>query len=344
MREAIQASALEAKPVEWLWRERIPKGMITIVAGRPDQGKGLFAAHLAAEVSREGKNVLYSAAEDDPSRMTRPRLEAAGADLDRVLIWNFRLPLMGDALYDRIIENEASLVVMDPFASHLSGGVSRHSDNVRTVTDPLAEVAHETGCAFLIVEHALKRIPKNADPLTLIGGSGSGLSAAARAAYMLAADPKDGERRLLCQLKLNIAERRKSLAFETDVAELDNVDAVPFLLFQEETEMDAATVLAMLADSDGVPGRPPDKRAAAAEWLTRLLFDAGKAVKAGDVLEDGKHYGLSSKTIRRAADDMGIIKKPPGGGRNCTWELPPEVLAALSDDGVSPDGSDGGAA
>jgi hypothetical protein len=36
-------------------------------------------------------------------------------------------------------------------------------------------------------------------------------------------------------------------------------------------------------------------------------------------------------TIRRAADDMGIVRKPPGGGRNCTWELPAEVIKALTD-------------
>ncbi len=98
MAQPIKASGVEAQAVDWLWRERIPKGMITLVAGKPDQGKGMFAAHVAAEVSAAGGRVLYSAAEDDPARMTRPRLEAAGANLDNVLLWRFRLPQNGESL------------------------------------------------------------------------------------------------------------------------------------------------------------------------------------------------------------------------------------------------------
>ena len=88
--EAVIAAEVEAKEVKWIWGDRIPQGMMTIVAGRPDQGKGMFVAHVAADISRRGGNVIYSAAEDDNGMMTRPRLEAAGADLDRILLWEFR--------------------------------------------------------------------------------------------------------------------------------------------------------------------------------------------------------------------------------------------------------------
>jgi hypothetical protein len=39
------------------------------------------------------------------------------------------------------------------------------------------------------------------------------------------------------------------------------------------------------------------------------------------IREDAKHYGMSAKTLTRAAGDMEVIKAPPGGGRNCTWDL-----------------------
>lgn len=119
MREAIIASDIEAKPVEWLWQDRIPKGMITVVAGKPDQGKGLFGTHVAAELTKQGQNVLVSAMEDDPAMMTRPRLEAAGADLDRVLLWRFILPDQMEDLTRRVIEHDIKLVVIDPLAAHL---------------------------------------------------------------------------------------------------------------------------------------------------------------------------------------------------------------------------------
>jgi hypothetical protein len=79
----------------------------------------------------------------------------------------------------------------------------------------------------------------------------------------------------------------------------------------------------------GNVGRPPDRRSQAAEWLSRYLFDAGGPVPAGKVIEDAKHYGMTQKTLRRAADDMEIVRNPPGGGRNCTWDLPQEVKDLL---------------
>ncbi len=305
--------------------------MITVVAGRRDQGKGLFAARVAADVSKSGGNVLYSAIEDDASMITKPRLEAAGADLGRILTWGFLLPVMWRELEHRIVENDIRLVVMDPFASHLSGGISRHSDNVRIVIDPMTELAAATGCSFLVIEHTLKRVSADSEPLDAIGGSGSGLPAAARMAYLLGCDPKDGERRLLCCAKSNVRARPKALAFEVDLAEMD-VGPIPYLLYQEEVDVQANVLFTK--SSHATPGRPPDKRAAAAEWLTRYLFDAKKPQKAGDIYEDAKQYALTAVTLRRAADDMGVVRKPPGGGRLVTWELPPEVTKALASAGA----------
>jgi hypothetical protein len=57
---------------------------------------------------------------------------------------------------------------------------------------------------------------------------------------------------------------------------------------------------------------------------------------SGKVQEDAKQAGMSVKTLRRAADDMDVVKQPPGGGRNCTWDLPNDVknLMGLPVDGV----------
>lgn len=325
----VQASTVKPRKVEWLWRKRIPKGMITIVAGKPDQGKGLCMAHIAADVSRRGGNVLYSAAEDDAAMMTRPRLESAGANLDRVFLLRFSLPQDLERVASIVRENDIRLCVLDPLAAHLSQGISRHTDSIRRITNPLEEVAAETGCAFIVVEHVLKRVSPNAPPIAAIGGSGSGITAAARMAYIFGTDPEDDERRVLCSVKSNIREMPAPFAFETDSEELAVVGNIPNLIPVGETAFD---VMTLLTKSDGKPGRKPDKRAAAAEWLVQYLVAAGQPVKAGDVMEDGKQHGLASKTVRRAADDMGVVRNPPGGGRNCTWDLPDEVKQAMGVD------------
>lgn len=335
MSDPILADDVEPEKVSWLWRERIPRGMITVVAGRPDQGKGLFAVHVGAEISRQGGQVLHSAIEDSHGLMTRPRYEAAGAVLDHVHLWRFQIPAQLRELEHIVIEKNIDLIIMDPFAAHLSPGVSRHSDNVRTVLTPLTEMLEATGAALVIVEHALKRIPANGHPLNAIGGTG--LPQHARAAYVLGIDPADEDRRVLCPVKCNIRDWPKALAFAVDIADIPVVGDVPALIYEDEVEFDPMRLFEN--KKNGVVGRPPDKRAAAAEWLTNYLAAKGKPIRAGLVFEDAKQYGMTAKTLRKAADDMGIVKMPPGGGRTCTWELPDDIKDLL-DSGGEPDEND----
>jgi putative DNA primase/helicase len=328
-----KASGVKAEVVQWRWRNRIPKGMITLVAGKPDQGKGLFAAHVAADVSNAGGNVLYSAAEDSEGLMTRPRLEAAGADLDRVHLWRFQLPRHGKELGQHVVDMEIDLIVMDPVARHLSGGVSRHSDNIGSVLKPLTDLIETTGTSVLLIEHALKRVPKSGHPLDAIGGSSSGLPAAARAAFVFGRDPEDEDRRIIAPAKFNLGEWPKAVAFELDTEELDTVGEIPYLMFEEEVVFDA---MRLFQDrrQPGKRGAPNDKRAAAAEWLTTYLAENG-ATAAHTVMEDAKQWNMSRKTLERAAADMGVEKS---AGRTSKWDLPDEVKEALGlEDKPDPD-------
>lgn len=322
----IEAAKVQPEAVDWLWKERIPKGAISIVAGRPDQGKGLFAAYLAAQVSREGGNVLYSAAEDAMGFMTRPRLEAAGANLNRCFLWRFKLPDMMDELTYHIREKGIDLVIIDPLAAHLDRSVSRHGDTVREVLQPLTDLIEVTKTACVVIEHTLKKPAAGAHPLTAIAGGGSGAVAAARAAYLLGVNPDDEDMRVLCKVKLNISGDRKPLQFEVEAEEFPIVGEVPNLIFDQELEFfDPMRFFKIDKDGGGKHGPAPEKRSAAAEWLTMRIIAAGKPVAGGKVIEDAKQAGMSTKTLRRAAVDIGIVKTPPGGGPKCVWDLPEEV-------------------
>src|SRR5436309_8572161 len=97
-------SALIAEPlsrvrpgsVRWLWEPYLPRGKLAVLDGDPGVGKSLLTIDLAARLSRGGPLpggrsagrphvTLVLNAEDDPADTTRPRAEAAGADLDRVV-------------------------------------------------------------------------------------------------------------------------------------------------------------------------------------------------------------------------------------------------------------------
>jgi hypothetical protein len=331
MTDPIRADRVKAEKVRWLWRERIPYGMLSVVAGRPDQGKGLLAAHIAAEASRKGIKVLYSAAEDSHGLMTRPRLEAAGAKLENIHLARFTLPKDMHWLAEQVVKHKVRLVIIDPLASHLGGGVSRHSDNIRTVTGPLGALMERTNCACIIVEHALKKVAAGAHPLNAIGGSGSGLPAAARIAYLFGVDPDDPDRRILGVAKCNIREKPEALAFESDTKEIAGIGEVPILVYNEEvTGFDTTSLVsAPRANQVGARSRPgpaPDKLANAAEWLANYLAEAGGPVMASKILEDAKHVGMSGKTLKRASIEMKVVKT---GGPGGTWDLNADFKDAM---------------
>jgi hypothetical protein len=298
-------------------------------------------AHIAAAVSRmkvrnpDGTEryarILYSAIEDSHELMTVPRLQAAGAIMKNIQITRFQLPREWDEFEAIVQLDNIDLIIMDPFAAHLSSGVSRHSDSIRIVTNPLTKLIEETGAAIIVVEHVLKRVGQSAHPLATIGGAGSGLPAAARMAFLFGIDPLDADRRILAPVKSNIRELPEAMSFEVDVKDKEYAGEVPFLLFEDYMpHFNALDLVTTDKKEKGKMGRPADKRALAAEWLTTYLYQAGKPVKASVVIEDAKQWAFSSKTLGRARKDMQCVVHPVGGGRNATWALPDDTIAVLN--------------
>ncbi|EQD41768.1 hypothetical protein B1B_14385, partial [mine drainage metagenome] len=87
-------SAIKPERVAWLWPARIPLGKLTLIAGDPGLGKSMLTAYIAAAISTgrtwadgthaPAGDVLIVNLEDGQADTTRPRLDAAGADVTRV--------------------------------------------------------------------------------------------------------------------------------------------------------------------------------------------------------------------------------------------------------------------
>jgi predicted ATP-dependent serine protease len=99
MPRIVAKRAADVKPqrLRRMWGGRFFRGKIGFIAGDPGLGKSQIAAYMAATVSTGGTWpgnkgpvrrgwVVYISAEDTAADTIRPRLEAAGADLKRVLI------------------------------------------------------------------------------------------------------------------------------------------------------------------------------------------------------------------------------------------------------------------
>src|SRR5438067_12812317 len=121
--------------LDWLWPRYLARGKLAILDGDPETGKSLLAIALVARLSRGGAlpdgallsractSVLLSA-EDDAADTIRPRAEAAGVDLARLVVPDFggRVPRFPDdlpALEELVRDRGAELVVIDPLMAFL---------------------------------------------------------------------------------------------------------------------------------------------------------------------------------------------------------------------------------
>jgi hypothetical protein len=81
----ISAVEVESEEVRWLLREpMIPLRGITIINGNRGTSKTTLACWLAAQVTAQGQNVFFASQEDDIPEFIQPRIEAAGANKDRL--------------------------------------------------------------------------------------------------------------------------------------------------------------------------------------------------------------------------------------------------------------------
>ena len=321
----VRAADVKPEPIEWLWENYVPKGMVTVVGGFPGVGKSTINYDLAARVSRQGDVVLVLTAEDHLAAVVRPRLDAAGADLNLVRIVTIPITLPEDVgrLVELVREFEAALVLVDPLVAFIGDGVNTHRDHhVRRVLAPLADMAEETKAAVLVVIHTNKGA--GTEPLMRISGS-IGFTGAARSVLLAADDPQDESRRILAVVKSNLAEMPAPLAYRLTGVDLDGgitTSRVEWL--GEAPEVDVRELLAQ---------RDPEERGAA-EDAAEFLKAAGlleTARPARDVLREAKAEGHGERTVQRARKMLSIPTWRDGFGRAGTWYWGPRPNEAPID-------------
>jgi len=279
---------------------------------------------LAAEASKTGA-VIFSNREDPIAQVVRPRLEAAGANLSRVHFFSPSLPEDIPALERNIKATKAKLVILDPAASHLSVSMFNDQD-VRKALSPLAEMAERTGCAIVMITHTVKYVSARAHALTAIGGSGGGMTGAARAIFLFGVDPADSTQRALVPVKFNIGPKPMAMTFELDEIEFyddrDRIECVAgrLIVVSDSEQINPLSVL-LDPDTAHVTGPGAEKREAACAWLTTYLSLGDRPVN--EIKEDAIQQSISWSTLRRAAEDAEIekYKERVENGR-WMWRLP----------------------
>lgn len=324
---------VETRRVDWLWRDRIPLGKYSMLAGDPGCGKSLIVTDIAARTSngcvwpdgsqnRPGGVVMLSA-EDDVEDTICPRLIAAGADLSRIRVLesvSLHDPEKPGRRYERSVNlltdlpaieravqqtPDCRLVTIDPISAYSGSADSHKNADVRGMLAPLCALAAKMGFAILGVTH----LNKSNGTSALYRATGSlAYVAAARAVWLVTKDRDDptGKRRLMLPAKCNLSEDNSGLAYGILNPPRSDLPVIGW----------EARPVRISADAALEPAKPQrqSKTDAAVDWLTARLAN-GEQV-ASDTLEaEAAAAGIKGGTYRRARQDAGVLTSKGTDGK-----------------------------
>jgi putative DNA primase/helicase len=356
---AVRFSELVPQKVRWLWPDRIPLGRITLLVSDPGLGKSLLTLDIAARVSRGAPwpdandetrmtndetsdhssldirhssfanspaSVLLLTAEDDFADTVRPRLEALGADCDRILgiatvpgndpqdvPRAFALTRDIARLRDLLVAMpDCRLIVIDPISAYL-GRTNEHSNSdIQSLLLGLTTIARERDIAILAVSHLRKK-----DGAAIYRPMGSlAFVAASRAGWAICKDPVDPSKRLFLPVKNNLAPHITGLAYKIETSPDHRA---PIIHWSPEPVTDSVEFAIHAARA---AGRPDEERQYAIKWLTERLTKSPH--KASDIREAAEVQGITYGTLRRAFRDIGgdAVRRGTFPIFNWYWSLP----------------------
>ncbi len=322
-------ATVEPEDVRWLWNPYIALGKLTLVEGDPGVGKSWITAALAAAVSRgrglagmeltEPANVLMLSVEDGLADTLRPRLDAVGADVERVLALNEPLVFDGPGLLRlevAITEHKPILVTVDPLFAFTGGKMDIHRANeCRTVTARLAAITEKQNCAMVAVRHLGK---SRGMGHALNAGIGSiDLVAAARSVLLAGKDPDDENKRAIAQIKSNLAPPGAAVGFSLRGGEF---------FWTGESDLTAERILSYAPSENERPALNE-----ATEFLRDELIDG--EIDVATLKANARRAGIQEITLRRAKERLGVKVKRQGFGKGgkWTWELPIDAQEASID-------------
>jgi hypothetical protein len=316
-----KASDIEVKPIEWMIGHRIPRGMISTFVGLPGAGKSMLAAFISSKISTgagmeaEGESwpprppgrVLMFVFEDGGEMVLRPRLEAMGADLERIEVCEVKsrgdeergIDLLKDfqLIERKVIESAPDLIVIDPVNSAWGAGKDQNDDvQVREVLAPYKRLAEAHRAAVLLITHTNKRSDVSDAQDTASGARA--IVGISRTVYLVGRlrDDDGGFMHYLADMKVNIRAPLGALKFTVTGEGPESAKAAVTVIGTEE--MDANDFMREKAR------RAREERQAKGEGK---LEEARRTAK--DVLAINGGAMLSARLEEVLTGEKGLAKK-----------------------------------
>lgn len=337
-------SAIEPKPVRWLWKGRIPAGELTLLAGPEGLGKSTFLAHIAAEATHgrlpgdflgTPQAVVIAALEDDEASTLRPRLEAAGADLDLVASIRvtanetdaaLQLPddtaaLMREVLRPGLFRAPVGLLILDPIKSAAVSTNGDRDSEVRALLSPLVHLAQQNDVTVLPSGH-FKKGSTTEDRATWKVSGSPAWTQVPRSTLFFAEDPEledDDSARVIAHAKCNVGRLQPALTARVHTAHI----AAPNGSMIETSRLVIGAESTVRADEIGQRGGVHVQRDDAEQFLRTYLSD-GELHLRQDIVAAASREGISDSTLQRARKALKVRVRREGSGQDhrSLWSLP----------------------
>jgi energy-coupling factor transporter ATP-binding protein EcfA2 len=332
----VRASQVTPRNVEFLWNGKLARGKLTLLAGAPGTGKTTMALSFAATVSSAGKwpdgapaprgTVVLWTTEDDYDDTIIPRLIAAGANLDNILLLGvpgapyFNPAEHMEQLMAALDElGDVSLLIFDPVVALVTGD-SHKATEVRRDLQPLVDLLKVRGIAGLGITHFAKGTQGRATLERVLGSGAWGQLA--RGALGTVGDFETGEFRMVV-VKTTHGKPGGGFAYRIEKrSDLNDAGLwASTIVWGDALEGNADQLLAEMEGSTKL-GRPSKQDPAT--MLIAELLKGGEPVPYADIVEAGARHDISESSLYRASKSMNIIKvKPKGRDSKGTWQMPP---------------------
>jgi len=337
------ASSVIMEPIRWIWEQRFPAGKLALLNGPQGGGKTMVFTDIAARVSSgmdwpDGakntlgpRKVIFAATEDDEKDTTVPRLVAAGANLDNIIILDkikveqilrnkggnvtgvkTNLTLLDLSEHTKLLKclltqkyPDASVVLLDPITAFL--GVDETKDKeTRPVLESVAEAMRGTLCTVIGIIHSNKMTKGSAGDKVKGGSSMLGVT---RTAWAVGRDPEDKHQRYMALIKGNVLKKEGGIKFTigNKVVDAKNGIEAGYVVWGEEMDEDANDMLSATRNkANGKPEESDSKLEAAKTLLLRELKDDGWRLLS-DIHRIREKEGIGETTLKRARYALGVI-------------------------------------
>ncbi|MEN9761117.1 MAG: hypothetical protein RI906_943, partial [Pseudomonadota bacterium] len=208
------------------------------------------------------------------------------------------------------------LIVVDPIVTAVTGDSHKNGD-VRRDLQPLVDLASNLDAALVGITH-LSKSAVGGDPVTRVLGSVAFVAVARVVLVAAKVKTEEGEdRRILVRGKSNIGPDEGGFAYAIAQAEPIPGIAASYIQWSEAVE---GTARELLADQQSGDADSEDGRSAlesAMDFLREALADGMTPAKT--IQAEARENGVSPRTLRRAAEALGVVKHKGGSGTDTRW-------------------------